>query len=230
MTFHPWSGPWRWFAIHFCWFAAKKKIHECKRIGQYFHSNCKFCRCLSYSIALRYRQKKSGRIRYLYSNNSHSFSRSASAFDILCAFGMLNGPSGSPWNSGMLLKKSQVCLKLSGVSVRCRSLRSVLHVGEVILPKLMPKNPLQSVCIDRFVGVAVADAVAVFLPFGKPSKCEIFGQKLASLKIRLSAINGEVVKVFSPWYCSYVWSGNNNIVACLPTFCNQSKREKPSIN
>lgn len=146
-------------------------------------------------MAFRYRQKKSGRIRYLYNRSSHSFKRSASLFDILSAFGMLNGPSGSPWNSGILLKKSHVCLKLSGVPHRCCcccfwhfswSLRSIF-VPPKTFPKLMPKNPLT--CVELF-------CVAFFLMC--VSKCGIFGQKFASLRSRLSASNGVVVKVFSP--------------------------------
>lgn len=150
----------------------------------------------TYSMAFRYRQKKSGRIRYLYNSNSHSFSRSASLFDIRLAFGMLNGPRGSPLNSGMLLKKSQVCWKLSGVPARGWS-RSDCFVQ---LPNWMPKNPL------TFEVGAFRVAAVDFLPFvsnrGNPTKCGNFGQKFASLRIRLSAINGAVVKVFSPWYCS----------------------------
>lgn len=153
----------------------------------------------TYSIAFRYRQKKSGRIRYLYNSSSHSFKRSASLFDILSAFGMLNGPSASPWNSGILLKKSHVCLKLSGVPHRCCcgfwcfswSLRS-LFVPPNTFPKLMPKNPL------TFVELLCAEFFLLCT-----SKWGIFGQKFASLRSRLSASSGvDVVKVFSPWYCS----------------------------
>lgn len=152
----------------------------------------------TYSIAFRYRQKKSGLIRYLYNNSSHSFNRSASLFDILLDFGILNGPNGSPWNSGILLKKSQVCWKLSGVQLLCSLRCSVLVDVLDKLPKWMPKNPLTLVALFRVPG---------FLPFvsnvrDNPSNCGIFGQKCASLRIRLSAINGDVVKVFSPWYCS----------------------------